>query len=414
MKKAALILLLLAGTQTLFGQIKPKLIKQIKGLDSSCEELRPVMSWDGRYLFFSRTLCKGQRSQEIWGVDFADSIGKRTMKLVGGLNNNENNAVVGASDSGSEIFVMDVYPADRFGRSKGIRRARLNENGAWELGERLMDFKEILSKKRLRGYVGAFAHSSAKAVLLTLPNKSNQLDLYVTYKDEVGVWSSPKNLGPHINTAGNEFAAFVSDDGRMLYFSSDGHSGAEGVDIYKCRRLGNWEEWSVPLNMGAPYNTEHFDGYYFSRGNSEFLVSNRNGRMSDIFQVFEKSFQKGNQELPDSAGYNETAKRTDLEPITIYFNANDRSLSEEHLAELSSHIIGADPSAFAVYVVGYADNAANEVLNTALSTARAEWVAGFLKSKGFVVRQVYGKGSYDRSRTHVQLNNRVEVSFHFL
>ncbi len=69
----------------------------------------------------------------------------------------------------------------------------------------------------------------------------------------------PRNLGPAINTPANETAPFVHIDNKTLYFSSNGHPGMGGADLYYCRRV-NDTTWSAPVNMGYPLNSVGNEG----------------------------------------------------------------------------------------------------------------------------------------------------------
>ncbi len=100
-------------------------------------------------------------------------------------------------------------------------------------------------------------------------------DLYVTKKDpKTGQWSVPKNLGPNINTKGNERTPFIHSDSETLYFSSDGHFGFGKFDIFFVRK-DEKGEWKEPENIGSPINGASDDlgffvssdtktGYFFS------------------------------------------------------------------------------------------------------------------------------------------------------
>lgn len=81
------------------------------------------------------------------------------------------------------------------------------------------------------------------------------LDLFYTLKDENGRWGPPKNLGPLVNTKGQEKTPFLHTDSKTLYFASDGHPGIGGYDIYYTRmdKNGNWIK---PKNIGYPINTD--------------------------------------------------------------------------------------------------------------------------------------------------------------
>lgn len=90
-------------------------------------------------------------------------------------------------------------------------------------------------------------------------------------------WGKPENLGPNINTEGNEMFPYVSKEG-IIYFSSDGHAGLGGLDNFMCEPWGN--EWSVAYNLGSPINT-NFDDFslLFVPGKEiGFFTSNRSGK----------------------------------------------------------------------------------------------------------------------------------------
>jgi len=69
-------------------------------------------------------------------------------------------------------------------------------------------------------------------------------------------WSLPENLGDTINTSANEMAPFIHQDGKTLYFSSAGHPGMGGADLFMSRLSANGT-WSKPMNLGYPVNTKN-------------------------------------------------------------------------------------------------------------------------------------------------------------
>jgi tetratricopeptide (TPR) repeat protein len=78
-------------------------------------------------------------------------------------------------------------------------------------------------------------------------------DLWKTERSDDGTWGKPVNLGNTINTAYAEMAPFIHFDNQALYFSSSGHMGMGGADLFKSTRSG--DTWSKPLNLGYPVNT---------------------------------------------------------------------------------------------------------------------------------------------------------------
>jgi peptidoglycan-associated lipoprotein len=124
------------------------------------------------------------------------------------------------------------------------------------------------------------AHPSLSADELTLyfasdlPGGHGGMDIWkVTRGSATDTWGEPINLGPAINTGGNEMFPFAHADG-MLYFASDGHVGFGGLDIFKAAADG--AEWTVE-NVGEPLNSPADDfAIIFERDNDRgFFTSNR-------------------------------------------------------------------------------------------------------------------------------------------
>lgn len=79
-------------------------------------------------------------------------------------------------------------------------------------------------------------------------------NIYFSMINEQGKWTKPEALSNTINTRGNEESVFIHPDGQTLYFSSDGHLGMGGLDIFMSKKDTNGA-WSTPINLGYPINT---------------------------------------------------------------------------------------------------------------------------------------------------------------
>ena len=79
-------------------------------------------------------------------------------------------------------------------------------------------------------------------------------DIYVAERVSRTVWGEPKNLGPNINTEGDENLVFIHPDGKTLFFSSNGHLSIGGYDVYMSK-LQDDGTWGKPENLGYPINT---------------------------------------------------------------------------------------------------------------------------------------------------------------
>ena len=85
-------------------------------------------------------------------------------------------------------------------------------------------------------------------------------DIWVCHRDDNGHWGPPQNLGPLINTAGDEGTPFIHADNQTLYFNSNGHEGySDKADLYVSRKQPDGS-WSQPENLGYPINTIDDEG----------------------------------------------------------------------------------------------------------------------------------------------------------
>ena len=121
------------------------------------------------------------------------------------------------------------------------------------------------------------------------PGGAGGSDLYKAVKIN-GVWGEPQNLGAGINTAGNECFPMVWKDS-ALYFSSDGIHGLGGLDVFKST-LNN-SQLGTPVNVGYPFNTSYDDfGVAINdKGTEGYLSSNRDGKNTEIDQIYRVSFR---------------------------------------------------------------------------------------------------------------------------
>jgi len=108
------------------------------------------------------------------------------------------------------------------------------------------------------------------------PGGYGGMDLYMS-KMTGGKWSSPMNLGPEVNTKGNEIFPFIHDDG-TLYFASNGLAGLGGLDIFSA--VGPTDTtWTAVQNLGKPYNSSKDDfGFILNvTGTEGYFSSSRDG-----------------------------------------------------------------------------------------------------------------------------------------
>jgi peptidoglycan-associated lipoprotein len=111
-------------------------------------------------------------------------------------------------------------------------------------------------------------------------------DLWYVEKTDDG-WGRPRNMGPAINTKGDELFPFMRADG-VLYFSSDRHPNMGGLDIYKAYK-NEFKKWVV-VNLKPPFNSEanDFGIYYYADQDKGYFTSDRRGSKKEDIYYFEK------------------------------------------------------------------------------------------------------------------------------
>lgn len=115
-----------------------------------------------------------------------------------------------------------------------------------------------------------------------------------------GEWDEPVNIGLPVNTPGNEWAPTPLPDGRLL-FSSDGHGGFGGQDLFIAERSAGG--WSAPHNLGDPVNSEadDYDAVFLEEG---ALVFTRSEDPQNGSELYYSCRSKGGFTPPESAGDN--------------------------------------------------------------------------------------------------------------
>lgn len=108
-----------------------------------------------------------------------------------------------------------------------------------------------------------------------MPGGQGESDIWYCEKQGDSTWSAPINCGPAINTPDDDEFPTIAADG-SLYFSSKGHAGMGGFDLFRAE--GSKAQWSQPRNLGYPLNSPADDFYYSAKDDySGFISSNRFG-----------------------------------------------------------------------------------------------------------------------------------------
>ena len=246
-----------------FGTPQP-----LSALNTPGNELQPVLTPDATTLFFVRTKFAGNtegnaESGDIWmsrSVDQGRTWNPATR--FDALNTPQHNGVMAVVKNGYYLLVRGSYERDGTFRDDGISRAPRNVGGKNGGRAEPLDIVNYYSTGTATTF---FETNDEKNLLLSLERAEGfgGNDLYVSQATGDGSWSEPRNLGDVVNSPGFEFAPWLSPDGKMLYFSSYGHGGYGGADVFVSQRLDDsWTRWSEPRNLGPTLNGPGFDAYF--------------------------------------------------------------------------------------------------------------------------------------------------------
>ena len=171
-------------------------------------------------------------------------------------------------------------------------------------------------------------------------------DIYRSIKNNAGEWGTPINLGPMINSKGNEKSPFIHPDGKTLYFSSDGLMGLGGYDIFYAK-LDEFGSWSKPKNIGYPINSPEDEvGFFVSTdGTQGFFASNKyNGKGGwDLY-----SFDLYNEARPEKVLFikGNVKSESSAEPLKAHIelkNIETKKISEIPMDSLTGNYVAVAP-----------------------------------------------------------------------
>lgn len=153
---------------------------------------------------------------------------------------------------------------------------------------------------------------SMEKIVFSAPDESGSWNLYTSEKLSDTLWSAPALMNGNITSAGNEIFPVISANGKSLYFSSNGHYGVGGYDLYVCEWDDDLKDWGLPQNMGFPYSSPADDMLFYNTpdGNYSVFASNRNCA-SDSIMIYVLDFE--NVPLKKSVTWQEAAAIAKLE-----------------------------------------------------------------------------------------------------
>lgn len=245
----------------------------LDAISTEADEYLPIITPDQEFAYFTRSTFVEEKftgginteKKRVERFCLSNVVGSNTftkgepMPAPFNTNNNEGGASLSADNrlmffticknEGGEGLNCDLY----YSMNTGGKWSEIKNAGSMINGKTSWESQPSLSSDGRTLYFASNREGGKGGI-----------DIWKTTRDAKGNWSMPENLGPDINTAGNEKSPFFHSDGQTLYFSSTGHVGYGGYDIF-LSKLGKDGVWSKPKNIGYPINSEKDDlGFFVS------------------------------------------------------------------------------------------------------------------------------------------------------
>ena len=230
-------------------------------INTELDEYWPVLTADDQILYFTRKLVTStdkrmgmsRFNEDVFYSRFDDSVWSIAQPIPGFMNSSQNEGALSITPDGNTMYFTicaDIEaPADFVGWCD-IYYSEFR-NSKWSLPKNLGAPINTVSKETQPSisFDGKTLFYSSNR-----PGTFGKLDIWKSQKKDDGSWGEPVNLGPKINTPQNEESPFIHADDQTLYFSSDGHLGMGGTDLYMAKRMPDLSYDSV-RNLGYPINT---------------------------------------------------------------------------------------------------------------------------------------------------------------
>lgn len=231
-----------------------------ENINSIYSEYFPTLTVDNQFLLFTRRMNNGsnQEQEDFFGVFLTDSSSQNSFPI-SDLNTPYNEGASCLSADGKTIIFTACEKFGDYGNDrKGYGSCDLFYSK--KVGNHWSKAINLGSSINTTNWESQPSLSSDGRSLyfVRAPKKSlGNSDIFRSDKDENGEWKTPVKLNSNINTNMDEQSVFIHPDNRTLYFSSNGHIGMGGADLYFSKWDFKTEDWGKAINLGYPINTHN-------------------------------------------------------------------------------------------------------------------------------------------------------------
>lgn len=242
-------------------------------------EYWPGLTLDGKYFYFTRMMSRNSgHYEDFYRSEIKDSVFGPSVRMPEPVNTAGNEGTISITADGKTIFFSAKDRVNEMGMPLGIGEFDIYYSGYY-MGQwsKPVNLGQPINSDRWDAQPSISPDGLTLYFSSDRPGGFGGADIWMsTFKD--GRFQTPVNLGPEVNTPGEEQSPFIHYDNLTLYFSSNGHPGIGGGDIFVCRK-GADGKFGNRMNIGYPINSEKDElGLIVDRlGKFGYLSSERAG-----------------------------------------------------------------------------------------------------------------------------------------
>ncbi len=229
-----------------------ELINLGDSINSNALEYYPSLTIDGKKMIFTRRV---KDDEDFYESEWIDNKWSKAISAPGKINTNLNEGAQNISQDGNWLIFTGCNYPEGFG-SCDLYISYKTKNGGWSEAENL---GSIINSSAWESAPSLSPDKKDLYFSSTRTGGYGARDLWVTHRLQNGKWSIPENLGPDVNTAGDESCPFIHSDNQTIYFNSNGHKGYGTTDLFLSRKDTS-NHWGKPDNLGYPINTIDDEG----------------------------------------------------------------------------------------------------------------------------------------------------------
>lgn len=216
-------------------------------VNSPFPEYFPSPTIDGKQLVFTRQL--NFRNEDFFGTEQSAGQWNVAKPLPGGVNTSRNEGAQNISQDGKVLVFTSCDAPEGYG-SCDLYYSLLTKKG-WSDP---INLGNVINSEFWESQPSIAPDKRALYFAARSPDGYGGSDIYVSYIMPNGKWGTPLNMGPQINTSGDETSPFIHADNQTLYFGSNGLKGYGKMDLFLVRK-DSAGRWGNPQNLGYPINT---------------------------------------------------------------------------------------------------------------------------------------------------------------